>query len=182
MLVAILVYVGMLVYRGYKVDLAHRASLALGVAADAAAYQEIVDQYADTPSASIALLGVGAQNFSAGDYDAAYAAYDAFEQQHPGHPMVSAARVCKAQCLEATGRLDEALEFFNLFLAESESSYLVPLVLLAKARCLTDQGNWDGARIAYEDLIAGYPETPWANQGEAQLRILGQRERASQRQ
>jgi TolA-binding protein len=178
---ALLVYVGIHIYRGYRADLGERASMELVVADDASAFQAIVDQYADTSSAPAAMLGVGAENFAEGNYDAAFEAYTAFQNQYPDHPMVPAAQICKAQCRESDGRLDEAVDIIEAFIAESEGSYLIPIALMTKARCLEQAKDWTGARTSYEDLIVGYAETPWATQGEGHLKLLNQKERAAQK-
>lgn len=178
--VALVVYIAIHIYRGYRADVGERASLELVVADDASDFQSIVDQYANTSSAPAAMLGVGAENFAEGNYDSAFETYAAFELKFPDHPMVSAAQICKAQCRESSGRLDEAIELIDSFIAESEGSYLMPFALMSKARCQEQLKDWEGARTTYEDLIVGYAETSWAAQGEGHLKLMKRKERAAQ--
>jgi len=178
---ALLVYVGIQIYRGYRTDVSERASMALVAATDVDAYQSIVDQYADTSSAPSAMLGVGAENFADGNFELAIESYMAFEVQFPDHPMVPAVQICKAQCLEADGRQKEAIDSIEAFIAQSEGSYLLPMALMAKARCQEQLQDWTGARTSYEDLIAGYADTTWATQGEGHLKLMKQKERAARK-
>jgi TolA-binding protein len=168
-ILGIFAYIGIVVYSNYKGDAAQRAAIALAAAQDAPAFASIAEQFADTPSAPGAQLGLGAVRFRDRQYDEAHDAYSEFKTRYPEHPMVPAASLCLAQCREAAGRFDEALAAFDQFSTTYSDSYLRPSAMMGRGRCLEQMDRWEEARTTYEDLIADQSDPAWALQADRSL-------------
>lgn len=171
--------IGFGTYRSSHNKRSDQASLALANAESLEDYQQILANYAKTPSAPIARLGLAAEHFNAGDYEAASQAYAAFVADQPGHVMAAGATLAQVQCVEAQGKMEEALKAYTGFIASHPDSYLASYAALGKARCLTELARLDDARSAYEDVIANYPDTIWASRAETDLKQVERLSRAS---
>ncbi len=176
--VAVVIVLGVTAYQTSKQDKAARAAQSLGAATDVEGFQQVLSQFEGTPSAKVALLGVGAESYSLGQYEQAFDAYREFVDANPGHPMAKGAEICKVQCIEAQGKLDEALAGFNAFAAANGGHYLATFASIGEARCLEQLGRFEEARAIYEEVIAADPEGTWARQAETSLQLVQRQIRA----
>ena len=149
-----------------------QADAALMQAKDPADLEVIVDQYASTPSAPIALMELARQKFNAGDIDAAQSLYTKFVQKYAQHELSTQAALNLIACKEAKGKLQQAEKEYGEFAQAHPNSYLVPAAIMAQARCLEEEGKLREAQTRYEDLIGNYPQTGWAQSASMKLDLL----------
>lgn len=154
-----------------------QASRLLGVAQSAKQFEELLRQYPKSAAAPVAALALAAAQFSAGDYDGAYARYRDFSGKYPQHPLAAAAELGAPMCFEARGEIEKALAGYDAFLAGQPASFLAPQALFGKARCLQIAGRFSEARIVYENFIAANPESKWRPSAEAALQMLDRQAR-----
>jgi predicted negative regulator of RcsB-dependent stress response len=139
--------------------------------------EEVTGRYGSTEAAPLALLRVAKVYFDSMSYDQAQARYQEFIDRYDEHPLLPAAEMGRAHCLEARGDSHGALEAFEAFLRERDGSYLAPQAAMGRARCLEQLGRWDEARVAYEDVAAGEAEGVAARAREA-LETMDRRRQA----
>ena len=96
--------------------------------------QAILDDYAGTPSAPIAMVGLAREKFNAGEIDEAEALYTEFSGKYKKHELTLQVRLNLISCTEAKGQLDEAQQAYSAFATEYPTTYLAPLALIGKAR------------------------------------------------
>ncbi|MDF7826645.1 tetratricopeptide repeat protein [Pontiellaceae bacterium B12227] len=151
------------------------ADAKLLVAQSAADYQAILDDYGKTPSAPLAQLGLAQETFNDGKVTEAAALYGAFIKKYPKHEMVAQASYNQITCKEAMGQYPEAAAAYAQFKLDHEDSHLAPVALLGQARCLEAAKNLTGAKQVYEDIMAFFPDSGWAQMAEQNLSILNAR-------
>ena len=149
-----------------------KADSALLVARSAADYQAILDSYGKTPSAPLAQLGLAQETFNAGKIAEADGLYGEFINKYPKHEMIAQAAFNQITCKEALGQYAEAAAAYGQFKLDNEESHLAPVALHGKARCLEASKNLTGAKQVYEDIIAFYPDSGWAQMAEQNLSVL----------
>jgi outer membrane protein assembly factor BamD (BamD/ComL family) len=176
---AIVVVLGVFLYRTHSQSRQEQASRMLGEARNVQALQALVAQYPGTPAARLALLQTAKALYDAGDYVAASASYSDFATQYPNHPMAAVAHLGKIQCMEAMGQTPEALAAYSTFVAEHRDSFLTPPALFGKARCLEQMQKLSEARAVYEDFLTANPKSLWKNDVEENLRQLDRDSRKS---
>lgn len=175
---ALAIVLGIGAYRNYKASVALRAGQMLMNAKTPEQLEQIINQYATTPSAPMAMLALAARHFDGGQYDLARFTYAQFAEKYPDHPMKEAADVNIAQCLEASGQLEQAAEAFASFAQAHPDSFMSPVASLGRARCLTQLGRFDEAKSEYEDFIAAHPKSGWAALAEASIEYVDKEMRA----
>jgi TolA-binding protein len=149
-----------------------RADTALMNAQNAEDLQTILDDYASTPAAPMALMGLAREKFNTGQIDEAEALYAQFIKKHGDLEQATQAELSLIACKESKGKLGEAHLLYGKFAKDHEGSYLVPAALMGRARCLEALGELDEAQIAYEDLIVNHPESSWARMAETNLKMV----------
>ena len=145
-----------------------------------AQFSEILTRYAGTPSAPLAELSLGAQQFDDGQYDLAKNTFATFARNHPDHPLVAGAVLGQVQCDEAELKLGDALKGYESFMKAQPDNYMNVLAVFGKGRCLEQMGRYEEARQVYEDYIAGHQNDPWAAHAETALKYVGREKRAAQ--
>jgi TolA-binding protein len=154
-----------------------RADAALMQARSAQDLQAVVDDYASTPAAPIALMGLAREKFNAGLFDEADALYATFTKKHGDHELAAQAELNLIACKEAKGQFGDAHLLFGEFAKKHKGSYLEPAALMGRARCLEALDQLDEAQITYEDIIVNFPESSWAQLAESNLKmILGRKQ------
>ena len=149
-----------------------QADAALLVARSAADYQAILDSYEKTPSAPLAQLGLAQEIFNAGKIAEADDLYGEFINTYPQHEMIAQAAFNLITCKEALGQYSDAAAAYSQFKVENAESHLAPVALHGQARCLEAAQNFTGAKQVYEDIIAFYPGSGWAQMAAQNLRVL----------
>jgi predicted negative regulator of RcsB-dependent stress response len=142
------------------------ASMRYAEARTVTALEDLLNDHPSAPVAPLALLKLAKQYYDAGNYDMSLNVYERFLLEHPDHLMAGVAEVGRLHSLEAKGSLEEAARGFSEFAAANPGHFLTPQALLAQARCHMQLGDFAGARTAYEDLLARYPDSEWIEAGE----------------
>lgn len=139
--------------------------------------QDIVNDYASTPSGPMALMELARIKFNAGQFDEAEELYTRFTAKHADHELAVQAELNLITCKEVKGQLGEAHMLYGQFAKKHEGAYLVPAAMMGQARCLEALDQLDEAQIAYEDIIVNFPETAWSRIAEANLKtVLGKKQ------
>lgn len=143
-------------------------------------FQQIVDQFPETPSGPMAQLALAAQRYRDGNIEQARTQYSLFIERYPDHMMRPAAELGLAYSDEAAGDLEAALTGFESFQVAHSDHYLTPLARLSEARVLGLLGRIDAARAIYEEM-SEHADPVWANEAENDLRYFERRLRAAAR-
>lgn len=132
----------------------------------------IINDYASTPSAPLALMGLAREKFNTGQFDEAEVLYTQFSKKHAHHELAIQADLNLISCKEAKGQLGEAHLLYGQFAKKHKGSYLVPSALMGQARCLEVLGELGEAQIAYEDIMVNFPGSSWAQIAEVNLKVV----------
>lgn len=159
-------------FKGQRYKKEAIADTALAHAQNAEDLELIVNDYASTPSAPVALMGLAREKFNAGQFDEAEALYTQFSKKHGRHELAIQAELNLISCKEAKGHLGDAHLLYGQFAKKHTGSYLVPSALMGKARCLEVLDELDEAQIAYEDIMVNFPESSWAQMAEVNLKVI----------
>jgi len=169
---ALLIFLGIAVYRGHQANQAQEAAQKLSAAQNVEQLQAVVTEYENTPSGPSALLRLASVQYDQGNYPLAKHTYASFENRYPEHVMLPAADLGSCYCLEAEGLYEEAQVAFAAFVETHPTSFLVPMAVFGAGRCFEQQENYDAARALYEDFLVANAESPWAPQAETALLYL----------
>lgn len=167
-----IVFLGFSFIQNGKAKKLAEADNLLTSAKTAADYQHVLDNYGNTPSAPLAMLGLAQKKFNKGDVAGAEALYGEFLNTYAKHQNALQAKLNKINCIEAQGRFEDAAGQYAAFQSSHEKSHLAPVALMGAARCRESAGDLTGAKQAYEDLIAFYEDTGWVQEAAARLSIV----------
>ena len=174
--IVVLVVCGIFLFDRYlksmKASKEAKADAALATAMGAADYEDIIEEYASTASAPVAMMQLAMAKFYAGEHDAALELYEQFTRKFPKHEMALQAELNAITCMEAKGLHSEAHLLYGDFTAKHSDSYLAPVAKMSQARCLEAMGNPAEAKRAYEDLIVAYPGSSWSGLAETRMTVL----------
>ena len=174
MAVAVVLVAG-LVYGGYWLYSNRREASAealLAKAHGAAAYQQLIAHYENTPAGATAYLLLAEEQRKDGKYAEANTTLQKFIDKNPRHELTPAARMGIGTNLQSLGRTDEALAAFQRVATDYPKSYLAPLALISQLPILKAKGQTDAARRACETIVSQYRQSIWANEAMQQLRQL----------
>ena len=108
-----------------------QASIDLSGARGIQDLETVVERYAATPSAPMALLRLAKMYYDAGNYDMAASKYEEFEQKFPEHLMADAATLGKTMCREgkafdsnSAAQLEHVLREFSDFATKHQKHFL----------------------------------------------------------
>lgn len=176
--VAVVLLLGIQVWRGQKQSKAAAAVQALFRSSSPEELQQLASADPEAPTAPMALASAAAEFYAQNRYDEAMAAYQRFLSLYPGHLLAPDAAVGVAASLEAQDQFEEAAASYEAFARENPASSLRPQAVFGAARCLEQVGKFDEARALYEDFIAANPDSTWLSQAESGLLFLKKAERA----
>ncbi len=176
--VAVVVLLGISVWRSQKASKAAAAVQALFQSQSPEELQTLAAADAQAPTAPMALATAAAEFYAQNRYDEALEAYQRFSGQYTNHMMSADVAMGVAASLEALERYDEAVASYEAFAAAYPTHALRPQALFGAARCREQLGQFAEARAIYEDFIAANPESPALPQAESGLLFLKKAERA----
>lgn len=176
--VAVVLLLGMSVWRSQKASKAEAAVQALFQSRSAEELQQLAASDPKSTTAPMALASAAAEFYAQGRYDEALAAYQRFLSQYPGSMLTAEAAVGVAASQEALDSFEEAAASYQAFAQANPDSPLRPQAIFGAARCLEQLGKFDEARALYEDFIAANPDSTWNAQAESGLLFLKKAERA----
>ena len=176
--IAVAGFVGFSVWKNSKAAKAEAASNMLANSQTAPQFQEIINNYGNTPSAPAAYLALAAAYHDQGQYDLARHTFTQFQTTYPDHEMAPIAELGIAQSYEGAGNLQEAQTGYENFVARHPTHFMAPAATFGKARVLEMQGKFEEARAVYEDFIAANPESRWTVRAETGLDFVKKSERS----
>ncbi|MDF7807655.1 tetratricopeptide repeat protein [Pontiellaceae bacterium B12219] len=167
-----IIFLGNSLIKNGKMKKEAKADSALMVAQTAADFQAILDNYGNTSSAPLALLGLAQENFNATHVAEAEKLYGQFLNKYPKHEMAVQVELNQIQCLEAMQEYAKAAAAYAQFKTDHPNSHLAPVALLGQARCLEATQSYSEAVVVYDDICAFYPNSGWAQLAEANLAVV----------
>jgi len=144
------------------------------VAAQAAPFLMLAQQYPDTSAGEYAAL-LGAESlFTEGKYPEAHQAFSKFIGQYPESALLAQAKVGLAASLEGEGKISEAAQKYQeIISAYSAEASIVSPAKLTLARLDEAQNKPAQALTYYEDLARiNNPYDPWAGEARERGQLL----------
>jgi predicted negative regulator of RcsB-dependent stress response len=178
-LVAVVAFVGYTVFKNSRAAKIDAASTLLANSQSVPQFQEVIANYADTPSAPLAQLSLASAYYDQSQFELARDTFTQFGEKFPNHPMAQVAELGVAQSLEALERYDDAISAYDAFLSKNAGHFMVPTAVFGKARVLESQQKFAEAKSVYELFIAENPESEWLNRAETGLDFVKKQERAA---
>ncbi|MCS6897064.1 MAG: tetratricopeptide repeat protein [Nitrospira sp.] len=137
-----------------------------------ALYQKVADEYPNTPSAPLALFGLGNALLETNQTDAAIDAYQRLIATYGSNKMlVDLARQKLAYAYQLKGDLAQAAQSYSA-VANNPDSLNRDQALYELARLDENQGRFDEALRRYQELAKSYPNSPFANEAVLREKIL----------
>jgi TolA-binding protein len=172
----VLICVFVLVNRFFKTQRLNKeakADAALLQAQSAEDLQAVIDEYASTPSAPLALMELAKNKFNSGRIGEAEELFNTFVKQYKKHSLAIQAELNLITCKEVQGQLSDAHLLYDTFADKySDNTFVAPIAFTGKARCLEALGQLDEAQLVYEDIVVNYPDSTWAESANASLRLI----------
>lgn len=132
--------------------------------------QQLVEEYAGTPSAAQATILLANRYFAQGRYGEAQRLYQSYlDGGGDLPPMVYAARTGLAACQEAQGDLEGAARAYTSYADDHPNTAPSALALMSAARCYSLLGDGSRQRASLERIAREYPQTPVAQRAREQL-------------
>jgi predicted negative regulator of RcsB-dependent stress response len=176
---AVVGFLGFNMWKSSKQTALDTASSLLANAQSAPQFQEIINNYPDTPAAPLAYLSLAASYYDQGQFEMARQTYATFQTTYPAHDMLPIADLGLAQSLEALGSSSEALAAYDDYIARHEGHYMAVSAIFGKARTLEAMKRFDEAIKVYEDFITANPESRWTTRAETGLDFVTMQQRAA---
>jgi outer membrane protein assembly factor BamD (BamD/ComL family) len=138
-------------------------------------YTKIVDEYPRTPSAPLALFGLGNALVETNQLDSAIAAYTRFLSNYSSNaPLAGLVQQKLAYAYLAKGDRDQAEKSY-LAILDSPGSINRDQAMYELARLEESQSRSEGALKRYQDLMKTYPNSPFASEAAIREKILDAR-------
>jgi TolA-binding protein len=135
--------------------------------------QQLVDEYAGTPSAAHGMILLANRHFALGRYADAQRLYQRYlDEEGDLEPLVFAARTGLAGCLEAQGNLGAAAAAYVAYANDNPDHGPSSIALMDAARCYRLLGDSVQHRAALERVTREYSDTPVAQRAREQLSLL----------
>ena len=177
-LVALVVVIGIGIYKSSKVAKAEQAANALMQAQTLEEVQQVATEYEKTATGPAAMLALANAYFQSGQYLLAKSSYNEFLKAYPAHILAPAAVLGQAFCQEAEGDVAGALQAFQAFVAANPDYFLTPTAVFGQARCLEELKQYDEAKVVLEDFIVQYPSSRWLENARTTILYIERAQRA----
>ncbi|MDR9498601.1 MAG: tol-pal system protein YbgF [Hydrogenovibrio sp.] len=105
-------------------------------------------------------------------YEPAVAAFKAFMEDHPDHPLSANAAYWQGEALSVLGKKTEALKAFEYGFETFPQSNKAADAMLRSGDTLDNLGRNDAARERYQSLIDAYPDTRSAEKAQSRLKAM----------
>jgi TolA-binding protein len=169
---AFLVGIGYAGYRFYSERQNSAAAVLMGSAKRAQDYEQVIAHYPSTAAGASAFLFLAEVQRNDRKFAESNATLQLFIDKHPGHELVSTARIAMAANLQTMGKTDEALSIYQQVAVTYPQGYVAPLALISQVSILKAKNQSDAARRVCETIITQYRESFWANEAMRELRSL----------
>jgi outer membrane protein assembly factor BamD (BamD/ComL family) len=132
-------------------------------------YTQVIDQYPRTPAAELALFGLGNALADKKDFAGAISAYQRYIAAYGGNkPLLGMVYQRLAYTYLLKGDTDQAVKAFSAAL-EVPGALNADQSMFELGKLEEAQSRPEGALARYQELMKGYPNSPFA--GEAAVRI-----------
>ncbi len=163
---------GVVVYRGIQHETQKSAGNALVKAADAAAYQAVADEHANTAAGGSALVLLANSQWKDGKKDEAAATLRKFIETHPEHPGIPEAKASLGSKLMSQGKSGDATKLFEELVSDPKAKYIAPFALISLGDIAKAAGEVEKAEKSYGEVKAQFPESNFANAASERIATL----------
>lgn len=139
--------------------------------------RDVVHRYPRTAAAAEATLRLGAHYYTVGKYNEARTAYTTYLEKNPRGLIAFSAGLGVGDTYLAERNNDKAAETYSRLIEQFAQEPLLPEAQLHLARAYLGMGRLKDAGALYEQIVATYPNTGWAQRAQAELYRSGQRSR-----
>lgn len=174
LLIAIVISFSVSRVRSYRVEKADREfyeaqKLQPASEAQQKALEEVADDYGSTPAGREAMMVLGDQLFTRGDYQAAFDKYEELASHSGGVELLKIAALHRAAAAQrALGKLDDAAKTY-LSAAEDPKNLNKADSFYQAARCYEDLKQYDEAVNLYKKSMEASAESETKSQSEERL-------------
>ncbi len=120
-----------------------------------------------------ALYEAALRQFRRGSYDTARAGLDQFLEQYPAHELAPDAQYFRAETFAEADALAEALAEYARVMELYPNSRRAPTALYKSGLIELRRGNTDDARMFFQRVVQGYPDSDEFDLAERELSRLG---------
>ena len=136
------------------------------------AFQRITTDYAGTHTAKIARFYVAKCQFFLGQYNLAYANFNAANQELKDTPLGEESNIGKILCLEVQNQWDEAIKLYEIFLKENIDSFIIPEIHLRLANAYLKIQDKVKAIQQLKLTAEKYSDSDWGKEATRRLEEL----------
>jgi predicted negative regulator of RcsB-dependent stress response len=172
---AILLVLGTLafvVYRGIETSRQENAGAALIKAEDAAAFQAVIRDHADTTAAGSAQVLLAESQWAEGKKDEAVATLREFIASQPAHAAIPAAKASLGAKLMAQGKTGDAETIFGELSTDPAARYIAPYALISLGDIAKAAGDIEKAESHYLKVTTDFSSSSFADTASRRLAIL----------
>ncbi len=135
-------------------------------------FHRITTDYAGTKTAKIAQFFEAKCQYFMGQYQQAYASFDAASQSLKEGPLGQEAFLGKTLCLEAQNQWPQVITLLESFLKDQPQSFLIPEIQLRLAEAYLKNQNKDKAMEELKMTTKQYGDTNWGKEAAQRLSEL----------
>lgn len=163
---------GIMVYRTIQQDHAAEAGAALSAAQDIASLEKVKVDFADTPSAVTAAIGIADKLWSAGQQDESIAALKEILEKFPQHPASVVAQNTLGHRLMTQGKNADATVAFQAVVDRENERFLAPSAMIAMGDIAKKEGKLEKASELYKKVSTEFKDSPFANMAADRVKFL----------
>ena len=171
-LILVLGALGWGAYRLYVVRQESAAATQLASSRNAADYEQVIQQYGNTPAGASALLMLAEAQRKDKKFAESNASLQVLVDKHSDHELVPNAKMAMAANLEAMGKIDESLALYKQIAATYPKTSTAPLAMLSQVPLLKGKNQTEEARRVCETVLAQYSDSYWASEAMRELRTF----------
>ncbi len=126
--------------------------------------ETVINDYENTPSASIAAYYLGKMNFDSGMKEESKTYLKKYIDDEPSGFLTASATIMLADVLSSEEKLDEALNLMDNAIRKCDSKKDLRMLKIRKAQIELNRGNDEAARILINDVLSDENITAWNKQ------------------
>ena len=126
--------------------------------------QTVLNEYDDTPSASVAEYYLGKMNYDTDKMEEAVIHLNSYFNSNPKGFLAPSAAIMLSDISSKEGKLEDAIQILDKGMKHADSKKDVRLLNLRKAQVEFKQGNKDNAKEIVEKLLSEDELTNWNKQ------------------
>ena len=126
--------------------------------------ETVLNDYGNTPSASVAEYYLGKMNYDDGNMEEAVIHLNSYFNSNPKGFLAPSAAIMLSDISAREGKLEDAIQILDKGMKHADSKKDVRLLKLRKAQVEFKQGNKDNAKEIVEKLLSDVQVTNWNKQ------------------